>query len=174
MKFELLIDGKPYNVEIGIGKLVIVRVDGEIYQAEVKKDSEGMDIQLDGKNCRVELDGGHVSVDGLKHRVEVRNLRRGKPSWYSAAAKPGDQMAREAMGEAASGEEMVYPPMPGSVVSIKVKEGDVVKAGTPILVLEAMKMQNELFSSRDGVVREVRVSEGDLVGAGDVLMVIGD
>ena len=64
--------------------------------------------------------------------------------------------------------------MPGRVVSIKVKEGDSVKTGSPILVLEAMKMQNEVISNIDGVVREIRVSEGDLVESGDVLVVIGN
>jgi len=64
--------------------------------------------------------------------------------------------------------------MPGRVISIKVKEGDSVKIGSPLLVLEAMKMQNEVISNLDGVVREIRVSEGDLVESGDVLVVIGN
>ena len=72
------------------------------------------------------------------------------------------------------GEGIIHPPMPGRVISIKVKEGDSVKIGSPLLVLEAMKMQNEVISNLDGVVREIRVSEGDLVESGDVLVVIGN
>ena len=71
------------------------------------------------------------------------------------------------------GEGMIHPPMPGRVISIKVKEGDSVKMGSPLLVLEAMKMQNEIVSNIDGVVREIRVSEGDLVESSEVLIVIG-
>ena len=56
----------------------------------------------------------------------------------------------------------------------EVKEGDSVKIGSSILVLEAMKMQNEIVSNTDGVVREIRVSEGDLVESKDVLVVIGN
>lgn len=174
MRFELLIDGKVHTVELDIGKQVTVGIDGEIFQAEVERDGEEMNIHLDGQRYQVRLDGSQIDVNGKRHRVEVKNLRRGKPSWYPAMARPGDHALGRSVGGTCGGEEMIHPPMPGSVVSIKVKEGDVVKASTPILVLEAMKMQNELFSSRGGVVKEVRVSVGDLVGPGDVLMIIGD
>jgi len=166
MRFDLLVDGKVHNVELGIGSMVTVRVDGEMFQAEVTRDGNIMDIQLNGRSYRARLEEQQIMVDGRLHGVEVRNLRRGKPSWYSDTAMT-DSLA-------AGGEEIIYPPMPGSVVAIKVKEGDVVEPGDSILVLEAMKMQNEIHSSRGGVVREIRVAEGDLVGAGDVMIVIGD
>ena len=174
MRFELVIDGEAHSVEIGMGKLVTVKIGDETFQAEAKKSDEGMIIHLDGRKYKVVLESSHISIDGQGHEVEVRKLRRGRPSWHRATASPEDVAKRKPLEKITPGKEMIYPPMPGSVVAIKVKEGDVVEAGSSILVLEAMKMQNEIHSSRDGVVREIRVSEGDLVGPGDVLMVIGD
>ncbi|HDI06797.1 MAG TPA: biotin/lipoyl-binding protein [Candidatus Bathyarchaeota archaeon] len=62
--------------------------------------------------------------------------------------------------------------MTGKIVSVKVKEGDSVKRGDVLCVLEAMKMENEISAPRDGVVREVHVSEGSAVSEGEVLFVI--
>jgi biotin carboxyl carrier protein len=62
--------------------------------------------------------------------------------------------------------------LPGVVARILVKEGDKVKAGDPILILEAMKMENEVTSPKEGVVKQIVVKEGDRVEAGDLLAVI--
>jgi oxaloacetate decarboxylase alpha subunit len=62
--------------------------------------------------------------------------------------------------------------LPGVVLKILVSPGDAVKAGQPIMVLEAMKMENEIVSPVDGVVHEIRVKEGDKVETGDLLAVI--
>lgn len=174
MRFDLLIDGKTYDVELGIGRVVTARLDGETFQAEVEKTKKGLNIRINGKRSFVQLTGSYISIDGHKHQVEVRNLRRGRPSWYYAMEEAEDVAIKKPVDRIIKGEGMLYPPMPGRVVSIKVKEGDPVRMGSPILVLEAMKMQNELCSKWDGVVREVRVSEGDLVELKDVLMVIGE
>ncbi len=122
----------------------------------------------------MQFEEAHILINGHKHTIEVRNLRRGKPSWYSSTAETEDLEVGKLPHKMSGGEGMVLPPMPGRVVSIKVKEGDTVKIGSPILVLEAMKMQNEIISNIDGVVHEIRVSEGDSVESGDVLVVIGN
>jgi biotin carboxyl carrier protein len=62
--------------------------------------------------------------------------------------------------------------MPGRVVRVLVEKGDAVAAQQGVLVVEAMKMQNEMKSPRDGRIRELRVSAGDTVSAGDVLVII--
>lgn len=63
--------------------------------------------------------------------------------------------------------------MPGKVLKVSVSVGAAVRNGDLVLVLEAMKMENEIFSPADGVVREIRSREGDAVNSGDVMMVIG-
>ncbi|TET91981.1 MAG: biotin/lipoyl-binding protein [Methanomassiliicoccales archaeon] len=172
MKLDLLIDGKTYVVELAIGKPVIVKLDGETYQVEVEGTKDGMRVVLDDQDFSVRVGESHVTVDGQEHKVEVRNLRRGRPSWYYATEQAGEVELGKPAEKLLRKEGMIHPPMPGRVVSIKVKEGDVVKVGTPILVLEAMKMQNEVVSPVDGEVKEVRTTEGSLVDVGDMLVLI--
>jgi len=69
--------------------------------------------------------------------------------------------------------EKINAPIPGKVLSIKVKPGDMVKAGDVVLILEAMKMENEIGSPVDGTVKQVVVKEGQSVNTGDVMIVIG-
>ena len=69
-------------------------------------------------------------------------------------------------------EEKITAPILGTVLSVKVKVGDKVKAGDTLLTIEAMKMENEILAPRDGVVKEIKVSEGKTVNFGDVLVVI--
>ena len=73
---------------------------------------------------------------------------------------------------AAGNGEKVTSPLPGTVVSIAVAPGQTVKTGSVLLVIEAMKMQNEIASPRDGKVLEVAVSQGATVGAGDLLLTL--
>jgi biotin carboxyl carrier protein len=70
-------------------------------------------------------------------------------------------------------EEKVTAPILGTVLSVKVKPGDSVKEGQVLLTIEAMKMENEILSSRNGVIKEIHASKDQTVKAGDVLMVIG-
>ncbi|MDP3058942.1 MAG: biotin/lipoyl-containing protein [bacterium] len=67
----------------------------------------------------------------------------------------------------------VTAPMPGTILEVKVKVGDSVKAGQAILILEAMKMENEIAASVTGVVKEIHVSKGTSVNPGDILATIG-
>lgn len=68
--------------------------------------------------------------------------------------------------------ERVIAPIPGTVTSVAVKEGQTVKAGQTLLTLEALKMQNEIFSETGGTVKEILVNEGSKVAANKVLAVI--
>lgn len=72
-----------------------------------------------------------------------------------------------------AGGTVVSAPMPGKILKVLVQPGAQVKNGQNIMVLEAMKMENEILSPSDGVVREVKVKEGDNVNTGDTLVVIG-
>ncbi len=173
MRFDLCIDGKVYNVELGMGKVITIEVEGKPYQAEIKKTPKGLNVIVDKKEFLVIFDESYISIDGNKHTIEVRNLRRGRPSWYNTNYDTENSKDGKPIHKISGGEGMIHPPMPGRVISIKVKQGDSVRIGSPLLVLEAMKMQNEIMSNIDGVVREIRVSEGDLVESSDVLVVIG-
>ncbi|WP_457750853.1 biotin/lipoyl-containing protein, partial [Thermococcus sp.] len=69
-----------------------------------------------------------------------------------------------------AGEGVVTAPMPGKILRILVKEGDEVKTGQGLLVLEAMKMENEVSSPKDGIVKRILVTEGDTVDSGQALI----
>ena len=103
-----------------------------------------------------------VIVDGTAYTVEVENLGAG-------AAMPAPVAAPAAVAEGAS---TVTAPMPGKILSVKVNIGDSVNNGDLVLLLEAMKMENEVFATASGKVTEVRVKSGDSVNTGDVLLVI--
>ncbi|UCE39700.1 MAG: biotin/lipoyl-binding protein [Thermoplasmata archaeon] len=80
---------------------------------------------------------------------------------------------RELPPKTAAAADGILAPMPGKVVAVKVNLGDDVKPGDVVVILEAMKMENEITSNRDGKISEVRVKEGDSVDADDVLVVVG-
>ena len=79
------------------------------------------------------------------------------------AAAPAPAPAASAQAE---GSEMINSPMPGNILDVKVAPGDSVKSGQILLILEAMKMENEIVSPRDGVIASVHVRKGDTVDSG--------
>jgi len=70
--------------------------------------------------------------------------------------------------------EEIKAPIPGKIISIKCKVNDSVKRGQVLLVLEAMKMENEIYSGSSGVIKEIKVNEGDFVQPGAILIVVGN
>ena len=73
-------------------------------------------------------------------------------------------------GAGAAGAVSVTAPMPGNILDVKVKAGDSVKAGDTLLILEAMKMENEISAPQDGTIASVNVRKGDVVNSGDLLI----
>ena len=80
--------------------------------------------------------------------------------------------ARSAQAALGGGRQNLIAPMPGKVIRVLVAQGDTVESGQGLVVVEAMKMQNEMKASRPGQVIEVRVRDGDTVGAGQTLVVL--
>jgi biotin carboxyl carrier protein len=118
-----------------------------------------------------------VQVNGKSYDVEVEevgesatvNAAPSKP----AAAAPTAAPAPVHVVPAAAGDEVVVSPMPGKIVSVEVKQGQAVKEGELIFVLEAMKMENDILCGRAGTVKEIRVAGNAQVNTGDVLAIIG-
>ncbi|MHB8505659.1 MAG: ATP-binding protein, partial [Acidimicrobiales bacterium] len=113
-----------------------------------------------------------VEVDGRRYSVR---LWVPEPAGTRAATPPaGRPRARSAGGgHTGEGSGWVTVPMQGTIVKVLVSVGDEVEAGQAVVVLEAMKMENNITAEASGAVREVRVAPGDAVGAGDVVAVIG-
>jgi biotin carboxyl carrier protein len=112
-----------------------------------------------------------VHVNGKTYDVAVEEIGE-----VVSAAVSGPQSAAPSAPPAQpvpAGSEVIAAPMPGKVLAIKVKAGQEVREGDLILMLEAMKMENEIFCGRAGRVLEIKVAEGAYVDTGDALVVIG-
>ena len=118
-----------------------------------------------------------VNVNGTSYEVEVEEIAAGAaPAAAPApvAAAPAAAPAPVAAPVAApAGAASVTAPMPGNILDVKVKIGDVVSENTVVVLLEAMKMENEIFAGVNGKVTAVNVAKGATVNSGDVLVVIG-
>lgn len=112
----------------------------------------------------------HITLNGKVYEVEIEEVKKGErpqPTIQEKASQPKKEVQVAGSGEA------IDAPMPGTIVNIMVSNGDKVKKGQVIAILEAMKMENEIMASSDGTVKSVDVSKGASVSAGDALITIG-
>ena len=103
-----------------------------------------------------------VNVNGTVYEVELEEI--------TGATAP---IAAPAVAPAPAGGEQITSPMPGNILSVNISAGDTVKKGQVLMILEAMKMENEIMSPCDGKVVSVSVSKGAAVESGTLLCVIG-
>ena len=115
-----------------------------------------------------------ITVNGVEYEVSVEELGEGAAvSTVPAAVKaPAAKKPEAKKTGGAEGAVKVNAPMPGKILAVKVSEGQDIKKGDVVVVLEAMKMENEIYASASGVVATVNVSAGDMVEGGDVLATI--
>jgi len=185
MIFEIVIGERLRTVGIvRKGSVLHVDLDGRTHIVDARRVSDSivsMLVQLDGASSparsvdaafasqpparRGAGDGGaagdfDVHLDGMTIPVQIRPAGSfGRPK-------------KDGPGAHATGPQRVTSPMPGKVVRVLVKPGDHVKARQGLVVVEAMKMENELRAARDGRVRDVAVAEGQSVDAGASLLVV--
>ncbi len=105
----------------------------------------------------------NITVNGVAYSVSVEETAAGAAPVAAAPAAP-----KAAAG--AAGAVAVKAPMPGNILDVKVAAGASVKAGDVLVILEAMKMENEIVAPQDGTVASVNVHKGDTVNSGDVLV----
>jgi len=124
-----------------------------------------------------------IKVNGNQYEVEVEEIRDGASapqvtlSTPSAAPVPSPAPAQETKAAAPkkdstvpAGATAIKAPMPGTILDIRVNQGDTVKKGQVLLILEAMKMENEIVAPNDGTVASINVSKGASVNVGEVLV----
>ena len=121
----------------------------------------------------------NITVNGVAYEVEVEEVAAGEASAPAAAAlkaapKAAAPAAKPAAPKAApvANGTKVNAPMPGTILDVKVAQGQAVKKGDVLLILEAMKMENEILAPQDGTVAQVTVSKGASVNSGDALVVL--
>ncbi|MDL2257713.1 biotin/lipoyl-binding protein [Eubacteriales bacterium OttesenSCG-928-K08] len=120
----------------------------------------------------------NVNVNGTSYEVVVEEIAAGAaPVAAAPVAAPAPVVAAPVVAApvaaAPAGGESVSAPMPGTILAVNVKVGDAVKAGDVGMVLEAMKMENEMMVPATGTVTSVRVGVGAAVETGDVLFTVG-
>ncbi len=163
MTYDVNIDGKNYRLELNrVEERWQCRVDGrEVEIDAVLARRDVLSILIDGqayeiKRERTPLDM-HLWVGSVRYAVQLRDPRA---------------LRSRAASDDGKGPRKLLAPMPGKVVRVLVQQDAEVEAGQGLLVVEAMKMQNEIKSPKKGVVRKLVAAEGAAVNAGDVLAVV--
>jgi len=161
-----------------------VHISGRTRTVELEREAGGWRATIDGQSSSadvVEIAPNTLSVllAGQSHEVCVTPSANGKLKLQTGAQEfsaevldPRAWSGRRHGGVEAEGRQQIIAPMPGKIVRLLVKAGDAVEAGQGLLVVEAMKMQNEIRSPKSGTVERVLASEGQAVNAGEVLCIV--
>ncbi|HSE48559.1 MAG TPA: biotin/lipoyl-containing protein [Terriglobales bacterium] len=166
MTYDVIIDGRTHRVELERGRDGMqVKVDGKAMTVDaVIAERDVMSLLIEGRSYDIKREttaaSEHMVVRGITFTSEVRDPRALGSRRAAAAASD-------------TGPKKLVSPMPGKVVRILAPAGTAVEAGQGVVVVEAMKMQNEIKSPKAGVVQNVAVTEGMAVNAGDVLATVG-
>ena len=126
-----------------------------------------------------------IAIDGQEYLVEMEEIGGAPAAPTPVATTPAaapvqptvaptveDAPAQPATSAVAAGADALTAPMPGTILRILVNVGDAVKQNQPVMILEAMKMENEIVAAADGVVSGIHVTQGDMVNPGDALITI--
>ncbi len=151
------------------GARVMAEIDGRHYELEAREPEPGVHLLVyDGRvyECRVDAAG-----TSAPERAR-REVRIGEQAYRIALFDPKRLRGATSVGAHAGGRAEVVAPMPGKVVRVLVAEGATVEAGDGLVVVEAMKMQNELKSPKAGTIVALYAQAGATVNAGDVLLVV--
>jgi len=164
MIYDVTIDGKSYRLTLDQsgGRWRCRLNDREVEIDAVLTRPDVLSILIDGKAYEVKRErtptDTHLWVGSARYAAETRDPR-------SLRGRKGGQAQED-------GPRKLIAPMPGKVVRVLLHEKDNVEAGQGILVMEAMKMQNEVKSPKKGIVQKILSQQGDAVNAGDVLAIV--
>ena len=143
-------------------------INGNKYSVDIDK--------IEDNKAQIEVNGNPYSVE--MEMSEMENMPKA-PKTVVKIAAPAAPKAAAATATVAtaptanSGGSVIKSPLPGTILDVFVREGDTVKAGQHLLLLEAMKMENNIDADKEGVVKSIKVNRGNSVMEGDPLIIIG-
>jgi biotin carboxyl carrier protein len=156
-----------------------VVLDGGTHRLELKPHESGWSCRLDNKDVHVDCaligsDLLSVILDGKSFRIRRAGSQIfiGDRMYEVSVADPRSWRGRRAASIADSGARKLASSMPGKVVRLLAAEGDAIEEGQGVIVVEAMKMQNEIRSPKPGIIKKLLVREGMNVNAGEVLALV--
>jgi len=165
MIYDVVVDGKTHQVELSCGeKTWLCKIDGHEMELDaVLTARDVLSVLVEGKAYEIKRERSlqgelHMVIGSARYAVDVRD--------------PRSLRTRRAVAGSEAGPQRVKAPMPGKIVRVLVNEQDEVRAGQGIIVMEAMKMQNEMKSPKDGKVQKILTAEGSTVNAGDTLAIV--
>jgi biotin carboxyl carrier protein len=165
MTYDVIVDGKTHRLELSKGETTWhCKVDGHSIEVDAALTARDvLSVLVGGDSFEVKRERSlrgdlHLVIGSARYAIDVQD--------------PRSLRTRRAAGGAEAGPQKITAPMPGKIVRLIVAEKAEVKAGQGVIVMEAMKMQNEMKSPKDGKVQKILVAEGATVNAGDVLAVI--
>jgi biotin carboxyl carrier protein len=179
-EYEVSVDGKNRKVELTRTgeKSFTVRIDGKTRTVDI--DSKSFDkpfkAKVDDKSYQIVLPRTElgkemtVKVDEATFTAGIRTPTR--ETSYTHFEPTIAVRSKKPTRNSQTLEGAIVAPMTGKIVTVKVKKGEQVRAGQVMCVVEAMKMENEIATSKDGVVKQVYVSEGSSVSEGEPLLII--
>ncbi|MCF8266892.1 MAG: biotin/lipoyl-binding protein [Ignavibacteriales bacterium] len=137
-------------------------IQGNNYEVEIQNIEDNIaEVEVNGSVYKVEI---HREIKTTKTPVLVR--KQVIPSSEADKSKTSSPSERKGAG-------LIKAPLPGTILEVKVRPGDIVKFGDKLLVMEAMKMENNITADREGKIAAVKVNQGDSVLEGDILIEIG-
>jgi len=153
---------------------------GEKHELEIKRDGEKVFAKVDGREYELEASEVEPNVFLFKYDNRIFQIyvapngivNLGNHQFEIAISDPKRLRGSGGKDAVADGIAEIKTAMPGKLVRILTAEGTEIKQGEGVLIVEAMKMQNEMKSPKDGIVKEIRFTEGATVNAGDILAII--
>jgi len=159
-----------------------INIDGKNYRLELTRSDGRWDCRLDGREVPVDAvlarrDVLSVLIGGKAYEIKRERSATDMHLWvgsvrYAVRVRDPRSLRSRQTSDDSKGPRKLVAPMPGRVVRVLVQEEAEVEAGQGIVVVEAMKMQNEIKSPKKGVVRKLTASEGANVNSGDVLAIV--
>ena len=163
-----------------MAKTYTILFEGKEFEVEIEALEQGYQLKLGGDSHRFEplltqgslysflIDGTEVLEADVIFRQDKAELNLQNVPYHFEVFDPRRRAVSQS--ESAGGHGLISAPMPGKIVEVKVKVGETVKKGQALVVIEAMKMQNELAAAIDGVVKEISVQTGAAVESGQKLV----